>query len=119
MKNKLQALAMSMAAMLTIASIAQATPAQKATKGVQKATITIDGGYSPSSIKVKKGMPVELTFIGGKNLGCGGTVVFKSLKISKEVAVGKSTVIKFTPKKAGDISFTCGMGMLQGKVVVI
>lgn len=90
----------------------------KLVKGVQVATVTIDGGYTPSAIEVKKGVPVELTFQGGKNIGCGGTVVFKSLKISKDVATGKSIAIKFTPKEAGEIPFTCGMGMLKGKIIV-
>ncbi len=93
--------------------------AAKAVKGVQKMTVVIDEGmYMPAVISVKKGKPVELTFKSGKNPGCGSTVVFKSLKISKDVPKGKSVVIKFTPKKAGDIAFTCGMGMFDGKVVV-
>jgi plastocyanin domain-containing protein len=92
--------------------------AAKLVKGVQKATITIDNGmYMPGVISVKKGKPVELTFKSGKKPGCGSTVVFKSLKISKEVG-SKPVVIKFTPKEAGTIAFTCGMGMFDGKVVV-
>ena len=92
--------------------------AAKVVKGVQVATITINGGYHPGTIEVKKGMPVELTFTGGEKIGCGGTVVFKSLKISKDVTTGKSIAIKFTPKETGEIPFTCGMGMLKGKVIV-
>ena len=92
--------------------------AAKMVKGVQKATVTIDNGmYMPAVISVKKGKPVELTFKAGKSPGCGSTVVFKSLKISKEVG-SKPVVIKFTPKDAGTIAFTCGMGMFDGKVVV-
>jgi hypothetical protein len=91
----------------------------KVVNGVQKLSITIDGGkYSPAAISVKKGMPVELTFIGGKSLGCGGTIVFKSLNLTKSVEKGKSVVVKFTPKAAETIAFTCGMGMFDGKVVV-
>lgn len=92
--------------------------AAKLVKGVQKATVTIDGGmYMPATISVVKGKPVELTFKAGKSPGCGRTVVFKSLKISKEVG-SKPAIVKFTPKKAGTIAFTCGMGMYDGKVVV-
>ena len=92
--------------------------AAKMVKGVQKATITIDRGmYMPDTISVVKGKPVELTFKVGKQPGCGGTVVFKSLKISKEVG-DKPVIFKFTPTEAGTITFTCGMGMYHGKVVV-
>lgn len=93
--------------------------AAKLVKGVQKATITVDGGkYSPAAISVVNGKPVELTFKAGRNPGCGSTIVFKSLKISKEIEVGKPAVVKFTPKKSETIAFTCGMGMYDGKVVV-
>ncbi|MEQ1822824.1 MAG: cupredoxin domain-containing protein [Fimbriimonadaceae bacterium] len=89
------------------------------TPGLQTAMITIDGGkYTPSVISVEKGKPVEITFTGGKDLGCGGTVVFKSLKMSKDVESGKTVTFNFTPKEAGEIPFTCSMGMYDGKVVV-
>ncbi|MCE9557866.1 MAG: cupredoxin domain-containing protein [Armatimonadetes bacterium] len=99
-------------------------PAAKAavatlSKGVQRATIVVDNGrYNPATISVVKGKPVELTFKLGKSPGCGSTVVFKSLKFSKEVPKGKSIVVKFTPNKAGTVDFTCGMGMFHGKVLV-
>lgn len=87
-------------------------------KNKQTATVVINGGYSPAVIEVRKGKPVELTFKAGKNLGCGGTLVFESLKIRKEIAVGKSVVVKFTPSKKGEVHFTCGMGMYRGHVSV-
>ena len=99
-------------------SPADKTVTAKQLKDKQTALILINGGYTPGQITVRQGKPVELTFTGGKNLGCGGTVVFRSLKISKDVAVGKSVVIKFTPKAKGEIPFTCSMGMLSGKVIV-
>lgn len=91
----------------------------KIVKGVQKATITIENGaYKPAAIQVQKGKPVELTLKGGENLGCAGTVVFKSLKIQRSVSSGKSVVVKFTPKAAGEIPFTCSMEMARGKILV-
>ncbi len=95
------------------------TPMTTSPEGIQKATITIEGGkYNPSVVSVEKGKPVELTFAGGKELGCGGTVVFKSLNMSKDVESGKTVTFNFTPDKEGEIPFTCGMGMYDGKVVV-
>ena len=88
------------------------------TKALQKVTITVaNGTYSPASITVKAGKPVELTFIKGKNIGCGDTVVFPDLKINKELKATK-TVIAFTPKKAGKLAFTCSMGMYEGSLTV-
>lgn len=108
----------SMEAQQSVGAFDSPVPA-KVVKGVQKLSVTIDGGkYSPAAILVKKGMPVELTFVGGKSLGCGGTIVFKLLKQTKSVTTGKSVVFKFTPKVAGSIDFTCGMSMYDGKVIV-
>ena len=108
-----------MMAVMQSGDVAVKPVSAKNIKGIQKLRITIaDGKYSPAVISVMKGKPVELTFRGGKNMGCGSTVVFKSLKQSKDVPVGKTIVIKFTPKEAGTIDFTCGMGMYEGKIIV-
>lgn len=84
----------------------------------QTATIKVYGGYSPSVIEVQKGKPVELTFTAGKNPGCAGTIVFKTLKLTKQCDPSKSVVVMFTPKEKGEIPFACGMGMYKGKVIV-
>lgn len=91
----------------------------KLVHGVQTATITIaEGKYTPSTISVKKGVPVALTFKGGKKMGCGSIVEFKSLKMKQTVKEGKTVVFKFTPNKAGEVLFACSMNMYKGKVVV-
>ena len=89
----------------------------KADKGVQKATIIVDNGFSPKTIHVKAGQPVQLTF-DVRHKGCASTVVFKDLKITKSLTDGKKTVIEFTPKKAGTIGYACGMNMLTGSILV-
>jgi plastocyanin len=83
----------------------------------QRATIVINGGYSPARINVKAGRPVQLTFIRNEQSGCGEVVQFPTLGLKRTLATGEKTVITFTPKKAGTISFTCGMGMYKGQVV--
>lgn len=91
--------------------------AQIRAKPVQKVTIIVDNGFSPSTVKVKAGQPVQLTF-DVKHRGYASTVVFQSLKITKELNDGKKTVITFTPSKAGTIAYACGMNMLKGSIVV-
>lgn len=97
---------------------AQKPEQAKLMNGVQKATVTIDRGYKPSAISVKVGRPVELTFKLGANPGCGNLLVINDLKLKKELQAGKPEIVKFTPKKAGEIRFECGMGMLKGKIIV-
>lgn len=93
-------------------------PVQARTEnGVQKATITIDGGYTPAAIAVKAGKPVQLTFIRKETSGCGNVVRFPGLNIERTLAAGEKTVVTFTPKKSGTTAFTCGMGMYRGEAV--
>ncbi len=75
-------------------------------------------GYSPSTIDVEKGHKVRLEFTRTDAKNCGGEVVFPSLNIRKKLPIGKKVVVEFTPDKTGDIAFTCGMGMMKGKIVV-
>lgn len=75
-------------------------------------------GFSPSSISTEQGSPLTLIFRRPKNEGCGNKVVFPSLNITKDLPVGKNVTIKFTPSQTGNVSFTCGMGMYKGSIVV-
>lgn len=75
-------------------------------------------GFSPSSITTEQGSPLTLIFKRPKNEGCGNKVIFPTLNITKDLPVGKNVTIKFTPTETGNISFTCGMGMLKGNIVV-
>ena len=74
--------------------------------------------FSPSTIEVEKGFPVTLLFTRTDKKACGSKVVFRSLKITKALPVGKEVAVVITPRKTGDIAFACGMGMHKGKIVV-
>ena len=86
-------------------------------KGVQKATVVINGGYSPATVAVKAGRPVQITFVRKEASGCGNVVRFPGLNVERTLKTGEKTVVTFTPKKAGTTAFTCGMGMYRGQVV--
>ncbi len=75
-------------------------------------------GFAPESIKVKKGQPVKLAFYRKDADNCGGEVVFPKLNIKKELPVGKTVLVAFTPQESGELAFTCGMNMMRGKIVV-
>ena len=75
-------------------------------------------GYEPASLKVKKDQPVKLAFNRLDANNCGGEVVFPKLNIRKPLPVGETVLVEFTPAEAGELAFSCGMGMLRGKVVV-
>lgn len=75
-------------------------------------------GFSPDTVTVAVGEPVTITFIRRSEEGCGTEVVFPDLKIEKPLPLNKPVEVTFTPQKAGELKFACGMDMLRGKVVV-
>ncbi len=87
-------------------------------RGLQEVKIIVKGGYSPDVIVVKKGVPVRLDFYRDETADCSDTIVFGDFKIRKPLPAFKTTAIEFTPEKEGEYVFTCGMGMMRGKLIV-
>jgi len=82
--------------------------------------ITVDkNGFSPSSIEAEAGHKLNLVFKRARGTNCGNRVVFPKLGIRRNLPVGKEVVVSVTPRDAGQISFSCGMGMYKGSIVVI
>ena len=96
----------------------KAAPAIPAEGNVQEVMISVKGGYSPDVIVVKKGIPVRLKFYRDETDDCSDTVVFGDFNIRQPLPAFKTTTVEFTPQKAGEYTFTCGMGMLKGKLIV-
>ena len=86
--------------------------------GAQEVRITVKGGYSPDVIVVKQGAPVRLEFYRDETSSCSEQVVFGDFGIARELPAFKTTTIEFTPDKAGEFTFACGMNMLRGKLIV-
>ncbi|MBB6638481.1 cupredoxin domain-containing protein [Cohnella thailandensis] len=61
--------------------------------------------FAPSTIPVKKGVPVELRITGVS--GQSHPFVIEGLDIEGTVQKGKTTVVNFTPKEAGTYSIVC------------
>lgn len=86
--------------------------------GAQEVKIVVEGGYSPDVIVVKQGKPVRLDFYRNETASCSDRVIFGDFGIARDLPAFKTTSIEFTPQEAGEFSFTCGMNMMRGKLVV-
>lgn len=85
---------------------------------VQKVTLSIDntGRYAPYPLKLKEGVPVELTT--DQNIrGCGRNWFSPSLGIQGSAQAGKN-IMYFVPNKKGNFPFSCSMNMFKGMFVV-
>ncbi len=85
---------------------------------LQEIKVAVKGGYEPDVISVKKGIPVRLNFFRDETDDCSDTIVFGDFNIRKPLPAFKTTPVEFTPEKEGEYIFTCGMGMLRGKLIV-
>jgi plastocyanin domain-containing protein len=94
------------------------TAATLSESGVQEIAVTVKGGYSPDVIVVSKDKPVRLNFYRDETNSCSEQVIFGDFQIARELPAYKTTAIEFTPDRAGEFTFTCGMNMLRGKLIV-
>jgi plastocyanin domain-containing protein len=75
-------------------------------------------GYHPGTVRVREGETVTLVFTRTTSRGCGGTVVIPSRDIRRELPVGEPVEITLTIRERERLTFTCGMGMYRGALVV-
>jgi len=85
---------------------------------VQEIIVTVKGGYSPDIIRVQKDVPLRLIFDRQEAGDCSSRVVFPDFQASKTLAPFARTTLEFTPDKAGEFGFACGMNMLHGALIV-
>jgi sulfite exporter TauE/SafE/copper chaperone CopZ len=74
-------------------------------------------GFSPSILRLKKGVPVRWVIKGDAITGCTNKIIVPSLGISQALSSGDN-VVNFTPDKVGEVPFSCWMGMVRGKFIV-
>jgi len=86
--------------------------------GRQEATVVVKGAYTPDVILVEHGKPVRLNFLRQETAACSEEVVFADFARRAQLPEGELVAVDFTPEQAGEYEFTCGMGMLRGKLVV-
>ena len=77
----------------------------------------LSSGFSPATLKIKKGVPVKWVVKGDQLSGCTNKIIVPSQKISKALTKGDN-IIEFTPINSGTIPFSCWMGMVTGKFIV-
>jgi hypothetical protein len=84
--------------------------------GVQKIAVDVSKGYfDPDTIELKAGVPARITF--GQGSGCLSQVQSQQLGFSQDLTRGPVT-IELPALAAGTYTFTCGMRMQSGTIVV-
>jgi P-type Cu+ transporter len=86
--------------------------------GVQRAAVTVRGGYSPEVLRVREGVPVELVFDRQESGDCTSRVVFPGFRVSAALPAYQQTTVRLEPAEAGEFGFACGMNMIHGTLIV-
>lgn len=86
--------------------------------GVQELRVVVKGGYEPGVVQVRRGTPVRITFERQETSSCSEEVVFPDFGVKRFLPAFAKTTVELLPGQAGTFSFTCGMGMLQGRLIV-
>lgn len=99
---------------------ARSTKTAKVENGIQKATIYVaNNGYNSDVDNLKINVPVKLTLITQGVRSCTRAFTIPGINISKDLPQDGTTVIEFTPTKAGRLIYTCSMGMYSGAFNII
>ncbi|UQS85917.1 cupredoxin domain-containing protein (plasmid) [Nicoliella spurrieriana] len=84
----------------------------------QVVTVTVDGGYQPAVVNLKQGVPAKLAFVRKSEQGCLDTVQSTDLGFNTELPLNQTKTVSVDTAQAGEFTFSCGMNMVSGKVVV-
>ena len=85
--------------------------------GAQEVAVAVRGGYEPATVRVKAGAPVRLIFDRQESAGCSEEVVLGDFGVRRFLPAHQKTTVEVTPPAPGTYEFTCGMGMLRGRIV--
>jgi Uncharacterized protein conserved in bacteria len=85
---------------------------------VQKVNVTVAGGYQPQVVNLEKGTPAEITFTRTSSQGCLDVVHSQELGFEKELPLNTAQTVKIPTTESGEFTFSCGMDMFKGKVVI-
>ncbi len=86
--------------------------------GLQQAVIRVEGGYSPSKVRLVAGRPARLVFVRREDASGSEEVVIPDLGIRRFLPVGQRTNVDLPASRPGTYEFTCGLGLLRGRLVV-
>jgi len=77
-----------------------------------------DGIYEPTQIKVPAKTALTLRFLREDPTPCAEVVLFPSINRNYFLPLHKVVEVALDPQPAGEIEFTCQMGMYRGKLIV-
>ncbi len=85
---------------------------------LQKVEIVVEGGYKPEVVRLKAGVPAELTFLRKSTSSCFDEVLLPDFGKQAALPFNEPYVITIKPDEPGTFTYSCGMHMFFGKIEV-
>lgn len=77
-----------------------------------------ENGFEPSQVDVKAGTPVILKVTRKTDATCATELQIPSKKTKKDLPLNKTVTFDLGKLEKGDLAYSCGMNMLNGKLQV-
>ncbi|MTV81529.1 cupredoxin domain-containing protein [Secundilactobacillus folii] len=85
---------------------------------VQNVNVEVAGGYQPSVVNLKKGVPATISYTRTSDQGCLDVVHSRELNFEEALPLNETKTVQINTDQAGEFGFSCGMDMFHGKVVI-
>lgn len=80
--------------------------------------VRVKGGYDPDLLVARAGEPVRITFHRSESSPCSQEVFFHDYGLRALLPEGEAVTVELPPAEPGEYPFSCGMGMLRGRLLV-
>lgn len=80
--------------------------------------IADEKGFHPSYLELKKGAPARVTFKRTTDKTCAKEIVFKEIDLKKDLPLDTPVTIDVPTDQARTLTFTCGMGMFESRLII-
>ncbi len=85
----------------------------------QVVEVAVRGGYRPSTILARAGVPLRIVFQRNDDDVCSERVIFSKPRVDRHLAPSGATAVELPAQPPGEIRFTCGMGRYRGRIAVV
>lgn len=98
------------------ASATTATASNAANARTVELVLT-EKGFEPAEVKVKRGEPVRLLVTRKTDSTCAKEITIEGTDLRRKLPLNQAVEVAFTPSKAGELRFGCGMNKMVGGVL--
>jgi plastocyanin domain-containing protein len=81
--------------------------------------LVTEAGFEPSSVKVKRGEPLELVITRKTDSTCAKEIVIDEYGINTPLPLNTAVKVAFTPTKSGELKYGCAMDKMIGGVLLV